>query len=214
MTIDCTFISDLHGYLPELEGGDLLILAGDYTAKHTISEFELFIKWLNNLDYKKIIVIAGNHDEVLEKEGDQFFKWANCEYLCDSGTEYKGLKIYGTPWSPYFHSVHPKCKAFMKNDDDLEEIFNKIPKDLDILITHTPMKYILDTSYDGYAWGSNYLRIAIDEVKPRFHIFGHVHEQGSKQLMYKHTGKDTLCINCSYVNEKYQPVNKPIRIVI
>ena len=31
MIIDC--ISDLHGFFPKLEGGDLLIIAGDLTAR-------------------------------------------------------------------------------------------------------------------------------------------------------------------------------------
>lgn len=36
MIIDC--ISDLHGYYPELGGGDLLIVAGDLTARDTPEE--------------------------------------------------------------------------------------------------------------------------------------------------------------------------------
>jgi len=33
MIIDC--ISDLHGYTPSLSGGDVIIVAGDLTAKDT-----------------------------------------------------------------------------------------------------------------------------------------------------------------------------------
>jgi hypothetical protein len=36
--MDVTCISDLHGYLPKLEGGDLLIIAGDMTARDTEEE--------------------------------------------------------------------------------------------------------------------------------------------------------------------------------
>lgn len=90
--MDVTCISDLHGNYPELEGGDLLIIAGDYTASDKITQWEQFFKWLKGQDYRKKILIAGNHDNFmmsgfphnqLEAEGISDF-----EYLCDSGTEF------------------------------------------------------------------------------------------------------------------------------
>ena len=40
MIIDC--IADLHGHYPKLEGGDLLIVAGDLTAEHKYEELDYF----------------------------------------------------------------------------------------------------------------------------------------------------------------------------
>lgn len=60
MIIDC--ISDLHGHFPSLEGGDLLIIAGDLTATHTPQELYQFNDWVKVQDYKKKVLIAGNHD--------------------------------------------------------------------------------------------------------------------------------------------------------
>ena len=45
MIIDC--ISDLHGEFPVLEGGDLLIVAGDVLVVLTITAFNYFSEWLN-----------------------------------------------------------------------------------------------------------------------------------------------------------------------
>lgn len=42
MIIDC--ISDLHGYFPKLQGGDLLLIAGDLTARDEPYQFEEFKK--------------------------------------------------------------------------------------------------------------------------------------------------------------------------
>jgi 3',5'-cyclic AMP phosphodiesterase CpdA len=97
MIIDC--ISDLHGYKLELTGGDLLIVAGDLTARHTLEELNQIQEWLANQNYKRKIVIAGNHDTQIQGGIDLGFSNHGIEYLEDSGTEFKGIKIWGTPWS-------------------------------------------------------------------------------------------------------------------
>lgn len=224
MIVDC--IADLHGYKPNLPGGDLLILAGDYTARDKIPEWCDFFKWIKEQPYRKKVLIAGNHDGLFEtgfpksqKEADELkevqeylnFK-EDFEYLCDSGTEFEGLNIWGTPWTPWFHGVNPKCKAFMDSESYLQKRFSLIPNNLDILITHGPMLHILDANADGYACGSKALREEIDRARPRFHVFGHIHEQGNNQLMYKHVGPNTWCVNCSYVNEHYKPVFNHMRL--
>jgi len=211
MIVDC--ISDLHGFQPELPGGDLLILAGDYTARDRLTEWSAFFHWLKKQKYDKKIVIAGNHDNLFETGFPKTQQEAiDFEYLCDSGMEYNGLKIWGTPWTPLFDGVNPKCKAFMKSDMAINKKFSKIPEGLDILITHGPMYRILDGNRDGYACGSQSLRQHIDRAPPRFHVFGHIHEQGGNQLMYKHCGPNTWCVNCSYVDENYKPVHIHVRI--
>jgi len=51
MIIDC--IADLHGFYPELDGGDLLIIAGDITASDKSHQWVEFFKWLAAQDYQK-----------------------------------------------------------------------------------------------------------------------------------------------------------------
>lgn len=85
MIIDC--IADLHGFYPELEGGDLLIVAGDLTSRDEHGQYLRFFHWIANLNYKKKILIAGNHDGLQEKEKLLEIP-ADFEYLQDSGTEY------------------------------------------------------------------------------------------------------------------------------
>jgi Icc-related predicted phosphoesterase len=194
-------ISDLHGHYPKLEGGDLLIVAGDLTARDLESEHALFDYWINEQPYKKKIVIAGNHDNVLAEER---LKFQFCEYLCDSGTEFeyqesvrnlfdrddksliykKKLKIWGSPWSLWFEGINPECKAFTGSENDLKKKFDLIPDDIDILITHSPPYGILDgiPIEDGseFHTGSQSLQKRLFEIRPRLNIFGHIHEKGHR----------------------------------
>lgn len=208
MIIDC--ISDLHGYFPQLEGGDLLIVAGDLTARDTQEEHLRYLKWLNVQQYEKVIFIAGNHDNYYVD--DECYCEGHIKYVCNSVTEFRGLKIWGSPHSLWFDGVNPACTAFMGSEEELAAKYALIPDDIDILISHTPMWGMLDQNRDGYLCGSRSLRDAVDRVMPKLLVCGHIHEQGGNELMYKHPGPNTWCVNASYVNEHYEPVNKPIRI--
>ncbi len=219
--IDC--VADLHGFFPSnLLGGDLLIIAGDCTSNDKTHSWNSFFNWIDKQNYKRKIMIAGNHDNFCKSWAisddsvyDVLLERPTITYLCDSGTEFEGLKIWGSPWTLKFDGMNPHCMAFtVDTEEELAEKWSLIPDDIDILITHGPMKYILDQNIDGYSCGSTSLRDAIERVMPKIHICGHIHEQGGKTLLYKHDGPNTFCINASYVNEYYKPVNKPIRITL
>jgi Icc-related predicted phosphoesterase len=218
-------VADLHGYYPQLAGGDLLIIAGDLTASDEKEEYDDFMGWLDIYEclYKKIVIIAGNHDNFLQSNPEYIssHEYENIEYLCDSGTEFDGLKIWGSPWSPWFPRINPLCKAFVFPDEALFDKWEMIPKGTDILITHTPAYGTLDYRQmeDGtkYHMGSKTLEAWIKYVeRPLIHVFGHIHECGGMQAEEYATYNDQMMksINCSYVNEKYRPVNKPITIIL
>lgn len=223
-----TALADLHGYYPVLPGGDLLILAGDYTAADKLSQWAEFFNWLKRQDYRKKILVGGNHDRFLEsgmpktqreveelKEVQEFLEvHEDYEYLCDSGTEFEGVKIWGSPWSNWFSGVNPRCTAFMEKEHILQEKFKLIPYDTDILVTHCPPWMILDANVKGDFCGSTSLRLQIEKrPKIKVHVFGHIHEQGGKELLFKREGygheNNSICYNVSHVNERYEPVNKP-----
>jgi Icc-related predicted phosphoesterase len=209
-----TAVSDLHGDRPKLVGGDLLIIGGDLTARDRPQEYVLFNEWIDALDYKKKIVICGNHDMWIAK-GSSFLRPSGCtyEYLCDSGTEYQGLKIWGTPWTQWFHGVNPDCTAFMlRSEFDLIEKYALIPYDTDILISHGPCYMRLDkTIYGDYA-GSQALRDQVEYLKEKrlqYHFHGHIHEAYGE-----HKEGNLWTFNVSRMNRDYRPVNKILNIEI
>lgn len=210
MIVDC--IADLHGNYPALDGGDLLIVAGDLTATDDIREYFAFFHWISNQPYRKRVVIAGNHDMLAQQE-DCLLRMANgdFEYLKDEGTDFDGLKIWGSPWTLTFEGINSKCTAFTGREDELADKFMMIPHDTDILITHGPPFGVLDKTRAGASVGCNYLKGALVYCfRPDLWVFGHIHESYGKETFRE----GTVCVNCSHVNEKYEPVNAPIRVIL
>jgi Icc-related predicted phosphoesterase len=234
--IDC--ISDLHGFYPDLEGGDLLIVAGDLTAMDTHSEYLKFFKWIASTNYKKRIVIAGNHDNIAQKEEILSLPKHDFDYLCDSGTQFpyfidglpeqdegflpsghRTLKIWGSPWTPWFRGVSPKAKAFMMSENEIAKKWELIPQDIDILITHCPPYGIGDQVEDMQTGkiesvgSKSLLKHENWDGGLQFHIFGHIHE-GYGEYKEQNGIFTSHCINASHVNKHYEPVNKPIRLIL
>lgn len=210
LKIDC--ISDLHGYLPQLPGGgDMLIIAGDLTACDEEIQYKRFFDWLKEQDYEIKIIVAGNHDGLLETPGEtpeiitNYMDFEDTVYLCDSGFDWQGMYVYGSPWTPKFCNWY-----FMASRATLKKKWELIPDKTDILITHGPPKGILDEVADAHrkdSAGCVELAYACERVKPLLHVFGHIHEAyGIKEL-----GSCTF-VNASHVDFAYDAVNPPIRI--
>lgn len=204
MIVDC--IADLHGDYEWMKGGEFLIVAGDLTRCDQKYEYEEFFRWFRRQPYKHKIMIAGNHDGLLEAR--EIYERSLCphdHYLEDETIILSnGLKIFGSPWTPPFFDWH-----FMKDDtpNGLGAIYKTIPDGCDIIITHGPPHGILDKTIDGENAGSKELAKAVKRIKPRLHVFGHIHEG------YGVDERDgTIYVNCARMTVDYKPVNKPIRI--
>lgn len=205
-----TLISDTHFRHNQLEllGGDILIHAGDLCGYGTEDEVIVFLKWFEEQPYTHKIFIAGNHDwffEIYDKESIDKIIPANINYLNDSGIEIEGFKIWGSPVQPEF------CDwAFnRKKGADINKHWELIPKDTDILITHGTPFGILDRTASNYNAGCEMLLKKVNQIKPKLHIFGHIHEG------YGMIEKDTtIFVNASSANLRYQLVNAPIVLEI
>ena len=202
-------ISDTHKYYTNLDmpEGDVLIHAGDIDVYENITEVYHFKKWLDKQKYRYKLVIAGNHDRMFELANDlcRSILSDSCTYLENSQTTIKGIKFWGSPITPTFMNWY-----FMANrGDDITRYWDMIPKDTDVLITHGPPMKILDKTADGDYAGCYDLARIIKQIKPKVHVFGHIHE-GAGQVKIG----DTTYINASVLDENYDLVNKPIVIDI
>ncbi len=174
-------ISDTHGdhRKQPLPNGDVLIHAGDITGHGTEQETIDFFQWLGSRPFEHKLCIAGNHDSFMEENpavGAQIAEDNGVTLLNDSGCTINGVSFWGSPITPRF--LHWN---FMRDPGaPIEAHWNLIPDNTDVLITHGPPIEIMDIVErdDGVRvhTGCPSLLQRINAIKPKYHIFGHIHE--------------------------------------
>lgn len=198
-------ISDQHGYLPPVPECDLLIVAGDVCIDRIDGKWaEAFPEkqalwfghnvrpWLRTVS-APVVLTWGNHDWCGQTSG----WWKDDDRIVvDRAVTVVGLKVWASPWSNQFGGW-----AFMKDPHDLAPIYERIPDDVDIIVSHGPPYGYGDENTLGHHCGSHQLLAAIDRVKPRLVVCGHIHDAAGT---YRHM--NTLIVNASVVDEMYRLV--------
>lgn len=191
-------ISDIHNFQNRitLPGGDVLICAGDATINSTKRELRDFASWFATKPHPIKIFIPGNHDyELFNYQFDEFSKLfdSSIHLMIVGGLEVDGVKIY--------------CCAPPGS-------WAAIPPDTDILVTHYPPFGILDEipanskfnhSNTGINIGSKDLLRTVKKIKPRYHLFGHIHECAGVEEI-----DGTIFMNCAMVDEHYRLAHDPL----
>jgi predicted phosphohydrolase len=200
-------VSDTHTHRPcQLPEGDVLVHAGDATSTGTLPQVNQFLAWFSSQPHRHKIFIAGNHDWLFEREpalaAMLLAEHPGLVYLQDSGIEIDGIRFWGSPWQPAFRDW---AFNLPRRGPRLREAWNRIPMETDVLITHGPPHGILDQVQGGEHLGCEELKIRRGAVKPRVHVFGHIH--GGYGVAYAGSG---VLVNASVCDEGYHPVNRPI----
>ena len=205
MRIVC--LSDTHGHHDEIEvpDGDLLVHAGDFTKRGTLAEVADFDAFLARLPHPHKVVVAGNHDFLFEREPALArATLAHATYLEHDAAELGGLRVFGSPWQPWYRNW-----AFnLQRGEPLRARWAEVPAEIDLLVTHTPPQGVLDRVHDGTRVGCEELRAALARVRPRAHVFGHIHESYGCELLDELPG--TRFYNAATCNVRFAPVNAPV----
>lgn len=199
-------ISDTHGIHQQvvLPKGDMLLHSGDVSNVGTFNGVVDFLNWFSKQDFKYKVFIAGNHDFYFEKVNPTELAEIipdGVTYLNNSGVTIENINIWGSPITPRFGNW-----AFnMDRGAAIDAIWQQIPANTDILLTHGPPHGILDKTYSNLNVGCEMLAKKVLDIQPKYSIFGHIHEAaGQVQVNNIHF------INASVVNLRYQVVNLPV----
>ncbi|KAM0645135.1 hypothetical protein ACHAO3_009253, partial [Verticillium nonalfalfae] len=119
--VTVVYISDTHNTkLDLLPPGDILVHASDLSQFGTFDELQAQLSWLAALSYKYKIIIASNHDLLLDgvfvaarpnrelerhvgkRRGDLI--WEDVRYLEHEALELevkgRSVRVFGSPWTP------------------------------------------------------------------------------------------------------------------
>jgi predicted phosphohydrolase len=199
VTIVC--VSDTHNKTPTVPDGDIFLHAGDLTRAGTFTELQAQLRWINTLPHQHKIVIAGNHDFLLDQQFVESFPerifveegysrtnlaWGSIIYLENSSTTVtvrgRQVNIFGCP-------LTPKSGNWAFQYPTIQNVWKDfIPIDTDILLTHGPPKGHLDV-YET-SKGCEWLMRELWNKKPRLVVFGHIHAgHGIEQLDWGYVQK-------------------------
>lgn len=206
-------LSDTHGKhellnLEDFFGIDMIMHSGDISNIGNYLEVERFLKWYHELPVKHKVFILGNHE--VEISNDVAFirkriaeEYTSLVFLHHEHITLDGIKIFGSPYTPYFHGW-----AFNVIRKDLEYYWDEIEPDTDLIVTHGPALGFGDLTRNGEHVGCKFLLDKILEIKPQVHQFGHIHED--RGISNARDVIDTLFINASNVQGFPYSIRKPL----
>lgn len=202
-----------HASVP-IPDGDVLVFCGDACAYGTAQDFMAFAEWFGSYPHALKLYVAGNHDLIVESSRDAcagiLHAKANAVYLEDSGIVLpNGMNCWGSPWTP--RSLN---WAFQQDPGpELRAIWQKVPNNTNVLITHGPSYGLLDLYNSTENIGDPQLRNRIEELRElKVHAHGHVHEGYGTALHTNVAGAQVLCVNAALVDQRVRldPTRSPV----
>ncbi|EFY89054.1 ser/Thr protein phosphatase family protein [Metarhizium acridum CQMa 102] len=182
------------GYRDPLPPADLVLHCGDLTKRSSIPEYETTFSMLRSLNAPLKLVIAGNHDLLLDptydsdpeveqesravqdivqdaqRDGVLYLTEGTYEFALENGAL---IRVYASQYTPTYGGW-----AFQYPDHhDFA-----LPPGIDVAMTHGPPYGVLDEAGiskrlgQPHHAGCEYLFKAVANARPRIHCFGHIHE--------------------------------------
>lgn len=200
-------LADLHGYLPkQVPDCDVFVIAGDvcldiYGGRkgpqaQAMWLYDEFWPWARALPMP-VVMTWGNHDWIGEPVHGYASLAENVHVVVDGSVTVAGVKFWCSPWTPPFFNW-----AFMRPEPELAELYETVPDDVDVMVTHGPPYMMCDRTLESKYAGSKALRDAVGRLQPQLLLCGHIHEARSEAGYGR-----TRVVNCSYVDAAYRPVN-------
>lgn len=230
VAISDTHTRDIPAILKGIEA-DVLLIAGDWSSTGSLKNIFQFKQYLKAVrsQFTRIVWINGNHEIGLMENphlNQEIAEETDTNYLEDNYIMLPRMKqkscnrpdfgnvenpddyitIFGSPYTPEFYRwayMYPR-----KTDRWKKYLY----KPADIVMTHGPAYKILDLTPERYGppehVGCWDLRQQIEVLKPKVHVFGHLHCSHGAKLMKWEDGRDTYFYNVAICDEDYLPSNR------
>ncbi|CAF1055578.1 unnamed protein product [Rotaria sordida] len=191
-------VSDTHNQIDKLTipRGDVFVHCGD-AVKYYSSARDLlkFNKFVGTLPHTHKLFISGNHCISINPERPDLTQeiLSNMTYIQDQIIDIEGVRIYGSPWQ-LKRGLFYRAEAFSYAPENIRaDKWAHIPEDIDILLTHSPPYSIRDhcSKSAEHLGCPGLLHEVVTRVKPRIHLFGHMHD-GYGASLYKSEENQTL----------------------
>jgi Icc-related predicted phosphoesterase len=209
MRVVCISDTHLNFLAADVPDGDILIHAGDGTSRGTEPEVERLAGFFSILGarFDYMVFVPGNHD----------FGFQSNEFRCRALLEAVGVdvlihesrtlgpfQVFGSPWTPWFHDwafnmPREGASTFAKDK------WQSISDGTDIVITHGPPCGVLDATARGESVGCPELYHRVRKVKPKLHVFGHIHESAGVRQEDGTTFVNAACLDLSYKPYTHKP---------
>ena len=201
-------ISDTHGRQNwTVPSCDVFLHAGDITGRGSLEETAAFaVKLAKRMESsggpEHAIIVPGNHDECFElfAEPARALFSPRVHVLLNEAIVLNGIRFFGSPWTPPFMDWH-----FMASEQRLAALYEVMPSEVDMLVTHGPPWGILDPGWQAAHVGSRALAEAVRVRQVQHHVFGHLHAAGGRMMRQEHT----TFYNVAACNDRYELVNQP-----
>lgn len=196
---------------------DAIIHAGDEANSRDVTsnlvESCRFFEWYSSLAPKKYF-IPGNHSVAMQAGLVPMHVWLDVMALVHNDYFMTNkLLVFGSPYTPAWG----ESWAYMRKRHRMSDVWDTVPLDTDILVTHGPPKGVLDITHDRdtkalIQVGCSSLRKKVAEIKPRYHIFGHIHDEKgiSNAGVFERDG--TKFVNCSVCDNRGNLINNGVLI--
>ena len=177
------------------------MVSGNFSTTAALKKVLKFNSWLATVDAATKLVVAGNHDAILEKIGKaetQRFL-SNSIYLENEEMTINNMNIWASPYSEK-GKTRSRNNAF-QSKEYLQRTLSQLPpsdgKTMDLLITHGPVP------------------VLANKIPHTYHLWGHRHNSYGVYHRRDNSAQPGLLSVCAPIMDgNFRPCNLPVVIDI